>query len=139
MNDEKCFLWSVLAALHPIAANPHRVSRYREFEYELNMSGIPYPVELSKLDRFKRQNLNVPVNVFGYEDDEVYPLRITEQRDRACHVKLLLLFERNGSTHYCLIHNMSRLLYGLTKSTHKKFYCNYCLQRFSDETDANAA
>ena len=29
-NDEKCFLWSVLAHLHPVAENAHRVSHYTE-------------------------------------------------------------------------------------------------------------
>lgn len=27
MDDEKCFLWSVLAAVHPIASNPYRVTK----------------------------------------------------------------------------------------------------------------
>ena len=137
-NDEKCFLWSVLAALDPIARNPYRVSHYTPYEHELNMTDIPYPVPVNKIARFENLNVNVSVNVFGYED-EVYPLRITEHRGRADHVNLLLLSDANGTTHYCLIRNMSRLLFGLTKSGHKKFYCNYCLQRFNDKTDTNAA
>ena len=41
-NDEKCFLWSILASLHPpqYRNNPDRVSKYQEYERELNMSVI---------------------------------------------------------------------------------------------------
>lgn len=38
-DDEKCFLWCVLAALHPQNRNPQRVSHYLSFENELNMNG----------------------------------------------------------------------------------------------------
>ena len=138
-NDEKCFLWSVLAGLHPIASNPHRVRHYVEYENELNMTGIPYPVEVNKIVRFEIQNVNVSVNVFGYEENEVYPLRITEHRARAYHVNLLLLSDYNNSTHYCLIRDMSRLLFGMTKNRNKKFFCNYCLHRFCDNTNADDA
>ena len=31
LHDDKCFIWSVLAGLHPIASHPHRVSQYRQF------------------------------------------------------------------------------------------------------------
>ena len=39
-EDEKCFLWSVLAALHPVRRkdNPHHVGHYKRFEQELNVS-----------------------------------------------------------------------------------------------------
>jgi hypothetical protein len=102
------------------------------------MTGIPYPVPVNKIGRFEKQNVNLSVNVFGYED-EVYPLRITEHRGRAYHVSLLLLPDKNGSTHYCHIRDMSRLLFGLTKSCHKKFYCSYRLHGFSDDNNVGAA
>ena len=45
-NDEKCFLWSILALLHPLQYrnHPDRFPKYQEYECELNMSGIQYPV-----------------------------------------------------------------------------------------------
>ena len=91
--------------------------------------------------------LNISVNVFGYESesnefgyrkDEVYPIWITEHKGRT-HVNLLLLVNYEGVKHYCLIGNMSRLLNTLTKSKSSSFYCNYCLQRFRDNTDPEMA
>ena len=37
-NDKYCFLWSILAVLHPCNNNhPNRVSNYRQFFKELNV------------------------------------------------------------------------------------------------------
>ena len=46
-DDEKCFLWSILASLHSVQCRNHsnRVSKYQKFEHELNMSGIQYLVD----------------------------------------------------------------------------------------------
>ena len=76
-NDEKCFLWSVLAALHPASNNPQRVSHYEAYEHELNMKGIGYPVSLASVQKFEKQN-KISVNVFGYEEGEVFPLYLTK-------------------------------------------------------------
>ena len=50
-NDEKCFLMSILALLHPVQCriHPDRVTKYQEYESELNMSGIQYPVDIKIL------------------------------------------------------------------------------------------
>jgi len=66
-NDEKCFLWSILASLHPSEDIPELMSHYRQFENELDMTDIEYPVSIPKVSNFEKQN-NISVNVFGYED-----------------------------------------------------------------------
>ena len=57
-NDEKCFLWSIPALLHPVQPRNHldRVSKYQEYEHELNMSGIQYPVDIKDICKFEQQN-----------------------------------------------------------------------------------
>lgn len=44
-NDKKCFLWSILELFYPVQHGNHltRISKYREYEYELNISGNPIP------------------------------------------------------------------------------------------------
>lgn len=37
-QDDKCFLWCILAALHPVNHNAHRVQHYLSFQNELNMN-----------------------------------------------------------------------------------------------------
>jgi hypothetical protein len=47
-NDQKCFLWSVLAHLHVSCSNRDRVHPYKQYEAQLDMTGIEYPVQLAK-------------------------------------------------------------------------------------------
>ena len=77
-NDEKCFLWSVLAALHPQAYHPERVQCYLPYKDELNLDGIQLPMSLKQISKFEKQN-NISINVFGYEDD-IFPLHISSFR-----------------------------------------------------------
>ena len=48
-NDEKCFIWSILASLYPVSGNshPYRVSNYIKYESELNCQNIEMPVSLA--------------------------------------------------------------------------------------------
>ena len=73
-EDEKCFLWSVLAALHPVRRkdNPHRVGHYKRFERELNVSGIEFPMKVKDISKFERQNPTISINLFGYEEKELF-------------------------------------------------------------------
>ena len=48
-NDSKCFLWSVLSALHEPKDNKKRVSKYVKYKSTLDMTGINYPVETKQL------------------------------------------------------------------------------------------
>ncbi|GFW03369.1 uncharacterized protein TNCV_4939021 [Trichonephila clavipes] len=40
-SDEKCFLWCVLAALHPVNIHAERISNYLSFEKEINSKHVP--------------------------------------------------------------------------------------------------
>ncbi|GBM92007.1 hypothetical protein AVEN_63852-1 [Araneus ventricosus] len=46
-TDNKCFLWCVLAVLHPATTNPQRVSNYLPFVKTLNVDQITFPTPLS--------------------------------------------------------------------------------------------
>ena len=43
-NDNKCFVWAVLSALHPQLKNAVRMAKYVKFESELNLTGIEFPL-----------------------------------------------------------------------------------------------
>ena len=89
-DDKKCFLWSILASLHPVQHNPYKVSKHREYEHELNMSRIQYPADIKDIGKFEHQN-NISVNVYGYEDKKIFPLRITTVIVARDHVNLLYI------------------------------------------------
>ena len=69
----------VLAALHPINNN---ITPAFDYENTLNMNGITYPVSIRDIDRFEDMNAHISVNVFGYDNKIVYPMRITENKNR---------------------------------------------------------
>ena len=65
-NDKHCFLWSILAYLHPCNNNhPNRVSNYRQFFDELNINGFDFTngFKCSDVHKFNELN-NLSVNIF---------------------------------------------------------------------------
>ena len=130
-KDLKCFLWSILAAIHPTENHIDRVSNYQKYENTLNMQGISYPVKQTDIARFERNN-EVSVNVFGYEGKEVFPIRITPERYDQ-HVNLLL-YSDGDKSHYCCIRDLNRLLNDQKTNTHRHFFCDYCLYGFTKES-----
>ena len=125
-KDEKCFIYSVLAKLHPFKENPNRPTHYQPYEQELNMNGIEMPMKLSQVSKFEKQN-NISINVFGFEEKVIYPLHITTFRFPS-HVTLLLL-SQGDKQHFCLIKDLNKVL-GKQQSSdsHRLFFCDYCLK-----------
>ena len=68
-NDQLCFLWSVIAHLHPAQNHKERVSHYNKTEYknELDLTGglDEFPYDYNKLTKFHKKNKHIiEVNVF---------------------------------------------------------------------------
>ena len=106
-EDNRCFIWCVLRALYPVKKDKYRIDKTLKSKIEtLNTTGIKYPVSLSDINKFECLNSNISITVFGYnEKDKVFPLRISEHSNRSCKIKLLLV-EKGGVSHYCLIKNL---------------------------------
>ena len=132
-KDNKCFMWSVLRALNLKKDNSERIDKeLMEKEDTLNMKGIEYPVSLKDIDRFEKQNPEISITILGFnEKDKVYPLHVSEYIYNRKHNIILLLIERDGVKHYCLVKNSSRLL-SKQVSAHKEgtHICFRCLNPF---------
>ena len=126
-----CFIWGILVSLYPVSRDsyPYRVSNNIQYKSELNCQNIKMPVSPANVPIFEKQN-NISINVFGLEKDEIYPLSITKSRHEK-HVNLLLISDKEGKRHYCLIKNMNRLSGDRTKHDGVTFYCNYCLHGYT--------
>ncbi|KAJ8940075.1 hypothetical protein NQ314_010909 [Rhamnusium bicolor] len=99
-SDNKCFVWSILSALHPPAQNAQRVTHYQNYLHELNMKDISFPVSVKDIVKFEKQNDGLSINVFGLE-----------QGKHKCNIVNLLYLEGpNTKSHYCWIKNISRLV-----------------------------
>ena len=132
-KDNKCFLHCVLRALNPKNNHPERVDEDLISKQDtLNMKVIEYPVSLKDIDRFEKQNPDISITVLGFnEKDKVHPLSVSEYVYNREHNIILLLIERDGVKHYCLVKNPSRLL-SKQISAHKEgtHICFRCLNPF---------
>lgn len=139
-KDEYCFLWCVTAALYPTTKHPERVTSYPHFRDVLNVKGISFPVTLSDVAIFERNNPNLNINIYGLNDKKsvIGPLYKSEVKsERSKHINLLLL-ENDTSSHYCLIKDLPRLVRSQITKHHGKIYlCESCLLFFpsSDQLD----
>ena len=92
-QDDKCFKWAVLSALHPTSKDACRVTKYKAFEGELNFKGIEFPVSPRQIAKFERQN-NVSINLYILKKRdgkfEVSPCHVTKDKKEK-HVNLLLV------------------------------------------------
>ena len=128
-NDNKCFLWSILASLFPANKDKQRVTKYKEYENEINMKGIEYPVSIKDISKVEKQNY-LSINVFALENQtnkqSLYPVRTSNVECK--NIIDLLYIESDGNTHYCLIKDLDSFKYDNNK--HKSFTCRNCLQGF---------
>ena len=103
--------------------------KYKRYEHELDMKNISYPVQIRDIEKFEKQN-NISVNVFGYENDKVFPMYMTKIANGRKEVELLYI-ENDVTSHYCWIKNFSRLMRSQTNFSTKRFYCHRCLHGFT--------
>ena len=136
-DDQLCFVWSVLQAIHPDRHHNYLPSSYRRFLGELDLTGLSFPLKVADVAKFEKLNPNISVNVNSYEHEpvpEVHPLYISPDRQRQHHVNLLLLTDdASDRQHYVLISSLSRLLRGRTNHTgDTTSVCPYCLYCFRE-------
>ncbi|XP_065198789.1 uncharacterized protein LOC135830431 [Sycon ciliatum] len=129
-KDDKCLMWALLSALYPAKKNSDRVTQYTDYSNKLDLFGIDFPTPLSQISKVEKQN-NLAINVFGYEDNVIYPLLLTKKRGE--EVINLLLYQKEDQNHYCWIKDFSRLCYDQSKHKARKFFCTRCLQPHNTE------
>ena len=115
--------------------NPHRVSKYKDHEKELNFAGIEFPVTLKDIPKVERLN-NLAINVFGYSESAgVHPLYLTNDLSQDPITLLLITEIQDGKTksHYCWIKDFNRLCFDQTKHKERKHFCLRCISPHSSE------
>jgi hypothetical protein len=120
--DNECFRWAILSALYPVSRHANRVSQYARYVSEVNWDGLRFPVTLAQIRLFERNNCNLTINVYVYQEEtgDVIPVYLTKYGVRMKHIDLLLLKNDNAS-HYLWIKNMSALVCNRTRHQKKVF------------------
>ena len=132
-NDKYCFLWAILADLHPCNNNhPNRVSNYKQYFNEIKIQDFDFSngFKCSDVHKFNELN-NLSINIFElnfYQDQNqwkhiVIPIEISKNdSDRV--IDLLIC-----KNHYGLIKKLNVFL----GDHHKTFICRRCLSSYTSE------
>ena len=76
-------------------------------------------------------NKNIFVNVFGYENELVFPIYVSDKTFQDS-MDFLLLIDDNIS-HYVYIKYLGRFMFRKTKNKNKKWFCRSSLRCYSRE------
>lgn len=130
-DDEKCFLWSILAALHPVSNHANRVSSYQRYEHDLKWEEGDFPMTLKSVRKFEKDN-DLNIWVFGLNNTDkkikIFPLYKSKGDQRKEPIDLLVVGSEEVALHFVLIKNISRLLHGQHHWTSGRMrLCRYCL------------
>jgi len=120
--------------MFPVKRDAEQISKVMRANAEkFNWEGIEFPVQVDKISIFENNNTKYGVNVYGYKDDEVYPLRISENDDREQTINLFMI-SNDKTNHYCWIKNISRLLCTqVSNNNHARYFCERCLNSFKTQ------
>ena len=79
-NNEQCFKWAVIAALHheEIKQNPERISLLQHYEDQYNWNGLEFPLAIQKISKFEKNNPGIAVNLLFSKNESIYIARRIE-------------------------------------------------------------
>ena len=132
-NDKYCFLWSILAYLHPCNNHhPNRVSNYRQYFNELNILGFDFTKGFKCSDV---HNFN-EINKFTVK---TFELNFYQDQNQWKHKLIPIEVSKNDSdkvidlaiykNHYVLIEKLDVFL----GDHNKKYICRRCLSSYTSK------
>ena len=111
--------------------NPEEITQEdKELISNLDYDGIEFPVQEKDFSKIEVKN-NICINVFGYENELVFPIYVSDQKFEDS-MDLLLLIDDDKS-HYVYIKDFDRFMFHKTKNKNKKWFCKSCLECFSSK------
>ena len=128
-KENECFRLCHIRYLNPQNKDPQRVKIIvKEMVPQLNYQGAEFPVNVKHYSKIEEQN-SITINVFGYEEEQFYPIYISKKMNDK--VLNLLLITKGEKKHYVLIKDFNKMMYNKTKHKERKHFCMFCLQCFS--------
>ena len=132
-KDKYCFIWSILASLHPSKNNhPNRVSNYKQYFDELNIQVFDFSYGFKCIDVHKFNELNnLSINIFElnfYQGQNKWKhkfIPIETIKNISDRVIDLAIYKN----HYILIEKLDVFL----GDHNKKFICRQCLRSYTSE------
>ena len=148
-DDQQCFKWFILAALHPASNHVERLTNYQDYKDELNFDGIEFPVPIHQISKFEKQNSGISITVIGIKKkkkkevqntrkegekktNKMFTLMSMRVPDNKLQNHVSLLYWKKGDTeHYAWVKNFDRLLSRVNKHNEQTYFCERCFQGFT--------
>ena len=93
---------------------------YKKVIEKLDYNEIQVPVQEKDFNKIEVKN-NICINVFGYKNEMVFPIYISDQKFEES-MDLLILSD-NDKSHYLYIKDLDRSMFHKTKNKNKKWFC----------------
>ena len=111
-KDQKCFLWCHVKHINPLKEHPERIKKTDEkIAEKLDYDGIEFPVQEKDFGKIEGKN-NICINVFGYENELVFPIYVSDQKFNDSMG--LLLLDDSYKSHYVYIKDFDRFMFNKT-------------------------
>ena len=89
-GDNQCFRWCHIRHLNPQDKDPQRIKKTdKQYIEKLDYSGIEFPVNVKQFNTIEKQN-NINISIFGYEDQQPFPIYVSKEKFED-HRELLLI------------------------------------------------
>ena len=140
--DHLCILYALSYFRNPPKSHLNKPCSYAEDIKKFNTSGLTFPLTITQIPRFEKQNEDFSICVYALDESRdksrenkvnLYPVYVSKDRKRRYQANLLLV-QSPAKSHFVAITNMSRLLKGRVANNRKSFVCRYCLYCFSNES-----
>ena len=111
--------------------NPEEITQEdKEHISDLDYDEIEFSVQEKDFSKTELKN-NFCINVFGYKNQLIFPIYVSDQKFEDS-MDLLLLFDDDKSR-YVYIKDFDRFMFHKTKNKNKKWFCKSCLECFSSK------
>ena len=133
-KDDKCFRWCHIRHLNPQSKDPQRLKKVdKQYIDNLDYSNIIFPVSQKQYNKIEKQN-SIRINVFGYEEEQPFPIHISEEKFK--DQMNLLLITKDEKRHYLLIKDFNKFMYNQSKHREREntsacIVCNVYHQKAS--------
>ena len=125
-------MWCHVKHINPSNKHPERIKKTdKKIAEKLDYDEIEFPVKEKDFNKIEVKN-NICINVFGYENELVFPIYKSYQKFEDS-IELLPLIG-NDKSYYVYIKDFNRFMFHKTKNKNKKWFCRSCLQCFSSES-----
>ena len=132
-DDQRCFGYALLSALHPIdhIHHPQRASKYDHLFAQHGLDALNYPVQVEQLEAVERQ-IKIAFNVYTFFDDlgkGRKPIYTSKTGDPQTAIDLLF-WERGDVGHFAWIKNFEGFVKDLSTTKRPRYWCKKCFCSF---------